>query len=272
MKARSKRSAINWSRRWSFGSNACASTPRRLSASSTIPPLRSEISRSALRPPSRTATLPNAWRVTSEGCSRHSRSGRWVSTDAVNAIADNAHFAFELDPELLLHGTFGEHDQTLDIGRRRASCVHDEVRVLGRNHRAADRMTLESAFLDETGGVGPGWVSEYRTRVGLTQRLSSDTPGQQLLHLAARFRAIAAREHEHGIHEPLVRFSALLRTVCARDCERLIAALHGAISDPEMRGRALVQTAGSIDGPDGTNDIPRLATVTTRVHRERTRP
>src|SRR5512139_2417932 len=231
MTTRSNRSAASASRLRSRGSNACASTPFAFRAASTIDPLFSETSRSALLPPSSTPTFPNWLNLPSSirppgpvlgarpdsPCS-HPRSrgapAQWLATlppalrffraSCSRRVSDDAHLGHEADAEAALDLGTRVGDQRFDVGRGRLPLrVHDEVRVLLRDARAADREALQPAGLDEARGVVAGWVAEHRPRVREVERLRLDAARKELLDSRARLCGVAGPEPEPGGGEPL---------------------------------------------------------------------
>ncbi len=79
----------------------------------------------------------------------------WVGSDQADG-PEQLHFVLEIDAEALAHTAPGERDQGRDVRRARVSRVLDEVRVHGRDARAADDVALELAGLDQrTGAAGP---------------------------------------------------------------------------------------------------------------------
>src|SRR5512144_2490727 len=133
MNARAKPSAARSESGRSFGSNACASTPRSRSAASTALPDRNEISRSDDGPPINTATLPNSLIGRHLRLARRRRFGR-------ERFAEDLDLGRKLDARLVAHDFAHVDDQRLDVGGARAAAgIHDEVRVLLGHARRADR-------------------------------------------------------------------------------------------------------------------------------------
>jgi hypothetical protein len=88
-------------------------------------------------------------------------------------------------------------DQRLDVGRgREPFLIDDEIGVLFRNARAADRKSFESAALDQARSVIAFRIAEYRSRVWQAERLGRNALRQQRLDAPARIRAIARRKVE----------------------------------------------------------------------------
>src|SRR5579859_8073889 len=111
-----------------------ASTPRRLSASSTPSPLHSDTWRSADQPPMSTATRPKSF-----GLEVSLRMG----------FPDDLHFGFEFDSCHLLYGLAHVLNELFDVGRLGALVGEDEIGVQRRHLRAADAMALEAAAFDQ---------------------------------------------------------------------------------------------------------------------------
>src|SRR5687768_2050370 len=107
----------SWSSR-SAGSKGCASTPFERRASSTARPDMSEISRSAEGPPMSTATRPKPL--------------------AIGALSHDTNLAHEAHARLRGDRRLDVVHHRLDVRRARAAEVHDEIRVLRRDLRAAD--------------------------------------------------------------------------------------------------------------------------------------
>src|SRR5689334_13719960 len=176
----------------SAGSKPCASTPARWSASSTARPDMSEISRSAERPPSSTATFPKSWAFISQrlacGCRSLATPDSPASVlralpllswpVASSCLTDDANLALEEHAEALVHRALDLGDELLDLQRRGGSGVDDEVGVLGRNHRPAHRDALQPACLDQACGIIASRVAEHRPGVRLLERLAGDAPLQ----------------------------------------------------------------------------------------------
>ena len=98
-----------------------------------------------------------------------------------------ANFALELDAELLFDRCAGGLDQRFDVGRARIAGVDDEIRVLGRNHRAAERTAFEPAGFDQACRVVCVRVAEYRAGVGLARLCRA----MRLHRLVLDYRAIS---------------------------------------------------------------------------------
>src|SRR5258706_2193840 len=233
MKTRAKPSRFRSKRSRCAGSNACASTRLPRSAASTALPEMSEISRSAEGPPISTATLP---------------------TESLKLFPDNPHFTGELDPGLREHRRAHVVHHRFDVRRRRISQVHDEVGVLRRDLRAADREALQSARLDQPRRVVSRRVAEDAAGVGLVQRLRGHALGKQRADAPHRAVFLAGLEPEESRDETLL--GARLQ-------------MHVPIPQVVFGGHAAVQRAGAIDGLHRHHVVPRLAAVAAGIHRER---
>ena len=78
-------------------------------------------------------------------------------------------------------------DQRLDVGRLRLAVrIDDEVGVLLGDPRAADRVALEAARLDQSRGMVVRRVAEHAARVGQVERLRQDPLRQQFPDAVAR--------------------------------------------------------------------------------------
>ncbi len=78
-------------------------------------------------------------------------------------------------PVLRAHRFAHVADQRLDVrGARAPAGIHDEIRVLLRHARAADRVALEAARLDEPRRVVARRIAEHAAGVGQRQRLRRD--------------------------------------------------------------------------------------------------
>ena len=126
-------------------------------------PDMSEISRSADGPPISTATLPN---------SAHGAIGGARLPDDLRHFGRRAR-----TPVSRLRAPSSRTcsiSASMSAARRRAARVDDEVRVLLRHARAADRVALEAAGLDQARRVVAGRIAEHAAGVRQSQRLRRD--------------------------------------------------------------------------------------------------
>ena len=127
------------------------------------------------------------------------------SRNAARALDGSAHLA----------------DQRLDVGSRRLACVQDEVRVLVRDHGAAEPPALLARLLDETAR------RSRRADCGTRSR-SSGTP--------SGCAAVAPREHRlDRVHRARSVVLELERRAQSHSAGR---SAHAAITDLVLRARA----------------------------------
>ena len=131
--------------------------------------------------------------------------------------------------------------------------------MLGRNQRAADRVALEPAGLDQSRRVFAGRVAKHRAGIGLAQRLARDTLRKQLLDFIDRFLSAPGLQAERCRDKPL--FGGMGFDV------RLQA--HVPISNFIVPRRAHPLLACSIHGVHARHDVPGFAAVAAGVHRQR---
>src|SRR5574343_316509 len=113
MKARSNPCSLSCQTGVSAGSNGCASTPLACKAASTARPDNKEISRSALEPPNKTATLPKPLLI---------------------SYSYNSHFTLQFDPRLRQDGILDMNNQVFNISCAcLATGVHNEIGMFFRN-------------------------------------------------------------------------------------------------------------------------------------------
>src|SRR5258708_32654923 len=233
MKTRAKPSRFRSKRSRSAGSNACASTRLPRSAASTALPDMSEISRSAEGPPISTATLPK---------------------ESLKLFPDNSHFTDQLDTGLREHGRLDVVHHRLDVLRGGASQVHDEIGVLRRDPRAADREALQPPRLHHPPPVAPPRTPEDAARVALVQRLRGHALGKQRADAPHRRGFLAGLEREEPRDEPFlgVRLEA-----------------HMPIAHAVFRRHPAVQRPRAVDGLHRHHVVPCPAAVAAGIHRER---
>src|SRR5712691_1910065 len=105
---------------------------------------------------------------------------------------------------LLPHHPLGQIHQRLDVNGACPALVHDEVRVLLRDARAARPGPLQSRHVDESPGVIAGRVLEDRAGIGLPMRLGSDASRARVLHASldggapVAMQAEAYRRHDEA--------------------------------------------------------------------------
>ena len=85
---------------------------------------------------------------------------------------------------------------SMSAARAVALRIHDEVRVLLRDARVADREALEAAGLDQPRRMVAGRVAEHAARVRHRQRLRRDALREQLANPRPRGLRVAGREPE----------------------------------------------------------------------------
>src|SRR3984957_14231557 len=142
-------------------------------------------------------------------------------------------------------------DQRLDIGRKRAPVIDDEIRVLQGYRGIADAKALEAGAFDQTRRMIARRIGEYRSATPLAD-------GLRLLALVEQFAnrvdvdAGCAVEFEPGADEPFI-----------------VRALHRAITDVVVGGLPRVPRAVTIEYIDFDDVIPSDFTPGARVHRER---
>src|SRR5262245_39034707 len=79
---------------------------------------------------------------------RGDRADRLMSSD----LPERLDLGLERDPELVLDALARHLHQRLDVGRRGAAAIDDEVGVLGRDLGAVVALALEAHLLDEAPG------------------------------------------------------------------------------------------------------------------------
>src|SRR5206468_12759802 len=118
----------------------------------------------------------------------------------------HAHLGLEEYARLRVHRRAHHRDQLLDVARPRVTPgIDDEVRVLFRYARAADRASLEPACLDEPRRVITLRIAEYAARIRQLQRLCRDAPLQEGANAFARLFAVACGKVEPRGGEDAVR-------------------------------------------------------------------
>src|SRR5580698_6301997 len=127
----------------SFGSKACASTPRCFSAESTALPLSSEISRSLESPPSITAVLPKSL---ADEARRLAASLSKLMPDPPRScrFSDDPHFRVQFNARLGRDRPLHMQDQRFDVRRPRLAMIDDEIGVLLGHRRIADAKALQT--------------------------------------------------------------------------------------------------------------------------------
>src|SRR5574342_65056 len=105
--------------------------------------------------------------------------------------SDHLDLEFQLHARLLRHRLAYVVDDLEDVARRRASRVDDVVPVQRRDLGAADRETLETAFIDEHARrARTAGILEHRAAARLIKRRTRLAPpeqaGLQLLQLRRR--------------------------------------------------------------------------------------
>src|SRR5579859_2129683 len=141
MKARWKFSRLRSAIWRSFGSKACASTPRSRNAPSTALPDRSDISRSAERPPMSTATFPKLLTLML----------------LPSSFTHDLHFTLKRHARFTLYGFLNQRNQFFDVASRRRALVDDEIRMHDGNLRRSDTLAFQAAFFDQAGRIVARW-------------------------------------------------------------------------------------------------------------------
>ncbi len=101
-------------------------------------------------------------------------------------------------------------DQRFDVRRaRRALRIDDEIRVLLRHARAADRVALEPAGFDQARCMIARRIAEHAAGVRQRERLRRDAPGEQRLDARAPGADIADREAKPGRREDIAECAAI---------------------------------------------------------------
>src|SRR6185436_17470223 len=169
-------------------------------------------------------------------------------------FTDYLHFALECDAHLAFHGLLNQDDQFFDIVGKCVALVDDEVGMLERYLRCADTHSLQSTGFDQSSGVIPRRVAEYRSRVGLTQRLAGDAARQEVLDGLTGTRAVAVTKAEPGRNKELVLY---------------VERNDVAIADGVLLWRADLQSSAAIDGAHAGHHIPGLCAVAPGIHGQR---
>ena len=125
----------------------------------------------------------------------------WVHPSVVFVLGpftDDSHFANQVHTLLGQHRRMHVINDRLDVRRRGAAQVDDEVDVLDRYLRAADSESLQSAGLDEPCRMITGRIAKYGAGIGLAERLGGDAAGQEFLDLLPGCIAVTFRQAQPG--------------------------------------------------------------------------
>src|SRR5690606_20870007 len=153
----------------------------------------------------------------------------------------------ELDLHLVAHAL----DEPLDVGRRRAARVQDEVRVLLGDDGAADALAFHARLLDEPARIVARRIAEHGAAARGAHRLRLAAFREQRADRGRR-RVRVALEAERGGQEPLG----------GRRADDL------AVTDLELFALARALDAVAVERHDALDVIPRLAAESTRIHGE----
>src|SRR5690606_20026586 len=143
-------------------------------------------------------------------------------------------------------------DQRLDVGGRRTPGVQNEVRVLLRDHGAADALALHAGLLDEPARVVAGRIAEHRAAARRAHGLHLAALREQRANRGRRRVGVALEAERRG-DEPLGGRRADDR----------------AVADLELRARARALDAVAVDGAAAFDVVPRPAAESAGVHRAR---
>ena len=167
-------------------------------------------------------------------------------------IADDPHLGFQPDAMPGHDGRAHEFDQLLYLAGRGMGLVEDKVGVLLRDLGVPDRPALESAVLDQSGGMIAGRILEHRAAASGAPRLGGVPAPHEFGDHGLDRGPGGSFQLKGGGHEPLPRRHA--RTP---------------VGDAEILPGAGAPLAPPVNGLDLGHKVPDLAAIGPGVHGQR---